>query len=123
MHALAGHLQEGELAWLLGARHVEHLQAALPARRVRLERAALVVDQQHVVDHLDLVRVGAWRCFQLGDHAWAARIRHIDHRRADPSLAHVADERETVLEVDVHAVAVAVEVGLADQAQVQSVGV
>src|SRR5207245_7821441 len=122
VYALAGHLQESDFARLLRTRNVKDLEAALPTRRVRLEWTALVVDQQHVADHLDLVGMCARGRFELGDNPRAARIFDVNHGRADAALTHVSDEGEAVFQVDVHAVAVTVEIGLSNLAHVQSVG-
>src|SRR6266567_9136048 len=64
----------------------------------------------------------AWRCLELCDDPRAARIGDVDHRRPDATFTHVTDKGEPVLQVDVHAIAMTVQTGLADQAHVQGFG-
>ena len=121
MHALAWHFEERDLARLRRLGDVEDLETTLPRRRLRLEHAALVVDEQHVANHLHFVRVGTGRRLELRDDTRVPGVGHVDHRGTNAAFTHVRHEGEAILHVDVHAVAVAVQVGLSDQAHVQSV--
>ena len=63
--------------------------------------------------------MGADRCLQLCNDLRTPGIGDVDDGCADAALAHMADIRKAVSDVDMHAVAVAIEVGLADQAHIQ----
>src|SRR5215211_5886709 len=118
MDTLARRVEKSHFSGLIGLRNIEESEPVRPFLCVALLWVALVVDNQDVANDLDLVRMGPWWGEDLVYDPWLRRIAHVHNRRAHTAVTHMRHEGEAILQIDVHAVAVAIHVRMAHQPHV-----
>ncbi len=78
-------------------------------------RVLLVVDDEQPLRELHFVRMGAGRNADLPQHSRSCGIGDVDDARSDAEVAHVPDVEHVAVPHDLHAVALAIEIGVADE--------
>ncbi len=119
VHALPTSLEPADLAGLEGL--VQAVDRHPGAPRLAAPEA-LVVDQQQPVGDLDLVGVGAGRRRQLPHQDRLGGVAHVEDGGAHPARPEMPHIQGVALTQDLHAVAVAAEVGVAEEPQSPGVG-
>ena len=80
-----------------------------------------MIDEQKAVRHLDLVRVGALGSIPLAHHPGRGHVAHVEDGRPHAAGPEVSDVERVALALDLHPVAVAVEVVVTHQSEAVSV--
>jgi hypothetical protein len=114
MHAETVDRQEADAPRIGRPRDVVHEQTAA-LRDSDPIGVLLVVREQEIAGQLHLVGVRSLRDGDLPEHARVREIGDVDDARPNAEVAHVADVEDVAAPHDLHAIALAAEVGVADE--------
>ena len=121
VHAFSGEFETADLARLGGIFDAVDLDAGFVGcarRQVPIEIRPLLILDQDIAGDLDFVRVRVGRMRHLRDHAWIARIGHVDDAQRHRRSAEMSQVNVTSLLQHLHAVAVTVQIMMADHPHV-----
>ena len=112
VHARAGRVEVSDPAQLERVRYVVDDE---PVAESLAAAEALLVHEQQTARELHLVGVRSCRRRDLGDHVRVGRVGDVQHRGAHAGAAEMADVEGVAVAHDLHAVALGVEIGVAEE--------